>query len=386
MGLVARADAVRSSRVQASEPVPPLWVRYLGPTEASRLWTTLDRQLWWTAWHHAGEPVLALPESGEITLFYADALHAQADREAEAGALGVADKGASQACVSALSQGTAVVWTPSALERMTGPLSPLLRSVGHGCLQWMTRGDHLEITGVASDGRLRRNQGRPIHAMGWPRLAPSPLLSASDSLLLELQLPEARWLLDGLLLRSAIKRALSQNYGLDAHHLARLRQLPLRVRIRSSDHPDLQASVELDLAVSDSDAALFEPSLQAIAAALERAGMQSTPRDGSILWTETASVESRVLGGWHQFDHGVWRFSLGEAPRQGEAVVPEREGILRLGLDPSGINQLDWLGAAWPTGFRSSSAAAFDLLPETTGAEGSAQQRFFRVRGQLALF
>ena len=103
--LVARTERVRSARVQASAEVPDLWIRYLGPSEANRRWSVLDRQLWWMAFPHDGEPVLALPTSGDIALFYADALHAEADRTAARRLGSSADSATTQDCLVALTRG-----------------------------------------------------------------------------------------------------------------------------------------------------------------------------------------------------------------------------------------------------------------------------------------
>lgn len=384
--LVARTERVRSARVQASAEVPDLWIRYLGPSEANRRWSVLDRQLWWMAFPHDGEPVLALPTSGDIALFYADALHAEADRTAARRLGSSADSATTQDCLVALTRGPALLWTPSAVERLTGPLAPLFRQLGYGCLHWRMHRQQLEILGVVSEGRLR-SEGFPSPGMVSPRSSWMTQPSAtSEPPLLELELLEASWLLQGLLDQSVLQQALAQNYGLDSERLDRLLKLPLRLRIHPSEQPGVQASLEFDFVLSRADERLFEPSLQAIALTLKGYGMQANRVQGSTLWSKESTTGSPVLGGWHRFVNGVWRFSLGAVPRQDEARPPAPTTMLQLRLKPSRFNQLGWLDSTWPEGLKSGRIAEFHLAPIDPGAASTQQQRQFSVRGQLALF
>ena len=210
--------------------------------------------------------------------------------------------------------------------------------------------------------------------------------ATSEPPLLELELLEASWLLQGLLDQSVLQQALAQNYGLDSERLDRLLKLPLRLRIHPSEQPGVQASLEFDFVLSRADERLFEPSLQAIALTLKGYGMQANRVQGSTLWSKESTTGSPVLGGWHRFVNGVWRFSLGAAPRQDEARLPAPTTMLQLRLKPSRFNQLGWLDSTWPEGLKSGRIAEFHLAPIDPGAASTQQQRQFSVRGQLALF
>ena len=384
--LMVRMQLVQSDRVTSSDPVPELWLRYLGDQAAQSKWKSRDRQIWWTAYPQDGQPVLVVPGPEGPTLFYADALHEQVDRDAMR-QLSEADlRDNPERCLNQLAKTRAVFWRPAALDRMTGQLWPLFFNVGHGCLSWRTRSPHLWMTGVVSNEQLQTSVSSIIAPTQLPfePLTPSP--DADEDTLFDLQLPEAGWLLQGLLGQSLIMQAVEQNYGLESAALDRLLRSPMRLRVHSSDQPSVQASLELDLLLSPADDALLKSSLTDIAQTLRSYGLRRRRVNGSTVWLDDAGSTPRALGGWHQFAQGSWRFSLGEIPRIDQPPPILVDAPMRLRLNPKRLSDLGWLGSTWPKRFQHSSSAEFTLSPLLMGDREPQQQIQFSLNGQLALF
>ena len=143
-------------------------------------------------------------------MFYADALHKQVNRDATR-QLSEADlRDIPERCFNQLAKTRAVFWRPAALDRITGQLCPLFVNVGHGCLSWRNRSTHLWMMGVVSNEQLQASVSLIIAPTQLPfePLTPSP--DADEETLLDLQLPEAGWLLQGLLGQSLVMQAVEQ--------------------------------------------------------------------------------------------------------------------------------------------------------------------------------
>ena len=142
--------------------------------------------------------------------------------------------------------------------------------------------------GVVSNEQLQASVSSIIAPTQLPfePLTPSP--DADEDTLFDLQLPEAGWLLQGLLGQSLIMQAVEQNYGLESAALDRLLRSPMRLRVHSSDQPSVQASLELDLLLSPADDALLKSSLTEIEQTLRSYGLRRRRVNGSTVWLDDA--------------------------------------------------------------------------------------------------
>ena len=55
LALTVRMQLVQSDRVTSFDPVPEIWLRYLGDQASQRSWKGLNRQIRWTAYPLMGK-------------------------------------------------------------------------------------------------------------------------------------------------------------------------------------------------------------------------------------------------------------------------------------------------------------------------------------------
>ena len=113
-------------------------------------------------------------------------------------------------------------WTPAAVDWITGQLWKMFLNVGHGCVSWKTNKNYLWMTGVVSNERL---QAKLLSIAEPAPLDSQPFMARPASAevpLLDLQLPEVRWLLQGIFRQSLLMQVMGQNDGLESAELDRL--------------------------------------------------------------------------------------------------------------------------------------------------------------------
>lgn len=266
--LIEAASLLQSFPATPDRPVPELWRQRLGSGLAQTLWRRQSRS-WLQFWgpHADGAPYLALPASalsltagaplppqalrlGNLLVIAPDPLSRQvlADRLLPQQRLA---RGLRRRCLDRLERDQAVLWNPTALAVISGPMAPLLQGFQSGCLSL-----RLDPGGVGWQGEAGTEESvgsSPTAATETRALnLPDPAAAAAPlpaDLLLELQGPALDPLLQGLLSRELIRAPLVRRYGLDAARLELLRRSPFRLRLRPRSQGAFQASLELQISL-----------------------------------------------------------------------------------------------------------------------------------------
>ena len=380
--LIGRSELVVSRRVNAALPIPQLWVGYLGAEDAERQWLRRNHQLWWIAYPADGQPVLGLSAKEGLSLFYADALHQQADRRMAERLQAEDAFPQGSDCARALSDGLALHWTPAALSRIAGPLAMLFQQASHGCLRWSMEATSIRVDGVVSPQPLK-----PSHQHLMLASSTHSRAVVASTALLDIRAEQARWVAHGLIQQPLIAEALDEHYNLSAEKLDGLLASAMQVRVLPSEHPDFQASVLLDFWRDPSHPDRLAATLASIRATLESRGFHPEPQGTSIRWFASADRE-RLLGGWSFNPKGWSRFSLAAAPDFNPASEPGHIHGLDVHLNLSALRKAEWLGSMGSELSKDVSTVDVQLSPVRVKGETRSPQNplAYRLRGQLAVF
>lgn len=325
--LMSSASLLQSFPATPDRPLPDLWRQRVGGAEAARLWRQQQRT-WWQFWgeHSDSGAYLALPATGSLAPATAGRLPANALRVGNLVVFAqdplarqlLSDRlrprqrkgrGVQLRCLERLQQQQAVMWNPTALGVIVGPIAPMLQRFQEGCLSLSLEGGGVAWNGetAASDGVL----GPPPPALATGPSGQAPL---ANDLLLEVEGGSLDPLLQGLLARQMIRDPLTSRYGLDAARIALLRRTPFRLRLRPQPQGAFQASLELQLRVGR-EARSWEPALEKLGRSLREQGLKPAPAGPAQAWIRDDGV---VVGGWRWIT----------------AANGERQLLLFLGPDP----------------------------------------------------
>jgi len=386
--LLPQMALLQSLTAAPSRPVPQLWQQRLGVALARQLWRQ-QRQVWWQGWGRHGSGgaylVVALARQEQLR---------EADRPAHSlqldDLLVVASdplalrslqdqlrnpqrplQGLDRRCLALLQDQQAVYWTPQGLAGLSGDLAPLLFGYQQGCLSLALAG-----SGLAFSGEATASPDPAGAALAMPELKPSPPLD--DSLLLEVQAPALSGLLEGYLGRQLVRDSLAGVYGIGPGQLDRLRQLPVRMRLRAFPSGPFRAGLEVQLAVGAQRKPIAQL-LQDLRPVLQRQGLEDSPpqwRAGgaqsavlpSALWRRQDGV---VVGGWR------WRAApggsadllvfLGPEPPPLARPEPIQPAGVQLRLRPAAMAAQGLLSPDWPTVVRQASQLEVAASPQQRG-------------------
>ena len=408
---------LQSFRIESEAKVPSIWIERLGEQDASKLWAQRDGELWWQAWPQEGEPCLILrermltagfagaseprtfqaPESVSrhrgFVLLFADALNRQTFLQGFRPER-VVSAPIEQFCFDQLNTTTAVLWKPSALASMAGPLTPLLSSAAYGCLAIEFRGRGLGWMGVVASRSLREASQRllkpdPIDFLSGEFTKPFDASKPSDQSRLGVQRPlislqshSARTLFGSLLNRPLVRDGLENNYGLGPNLRNQVLAAPLSLQILPNQQGPFQAAVRLDL-VLPSPNPEADSSLKAVSNRLKIRGLRSEERrltptkngqsGEEILWYGVKDNTKRLLGGWSWLDHGSAAESAGTASLQMTlASRPDwkdspmsftKSGHLYADVRPSQLSGLGLIGKSWPAPIRRAHRLELRIAP-----------------------
>ena len=287
--LIVTSSLLQSFPAAPERPVPELWKGRLGAALAQRLWRR-QRRSWWQFWgsHEEAAPYLALPAAG---------LPAGSSTPLPPNSLRVGNllvvapnplsrqlledrlkpkrrptRGLQRRCLPQLEQGQAVLWNPSALGVIAGPVAVFLQRFQEGCLSLSIDPGGVRWSGEAAavEGVFLEKAPAPALVNGAPQ-APLP-----KDLLLELTGPDLQLLFEGLLSRQVIRDPLETVYGIDKTTLALMRSAPFRLRLRSQPQGPFQASLELQLETG-TKRAQWEAALGRLAEVLKDRGLRGSP-------------------------------------------------------------------------------------------------------------
>lgn len=363
--LMSSASLLQSFPASPDRPLPDLWRQRIGGAEAVALWRQ-QRRTWWQFWgdHSDSGAYLALAATGSLAPATATRLPANAMRVGNLVVFAqdplsrqlLSDRlrpsqrkgrGVQLRCLERLQQQQAVMWKPTALGVIVGPIAPMLQRFQEGCLSLSLEGGGVAWKGetAASDGVL----GPPPAALGSGAggLAPLP-----NDLLLEVEGGSLDQLLQGLLTRQMIRDPLASRYGLDAPRIALLRRTPFRLRLRPQPQGAFQASLELQMRVGR-DGRSWEPALERLGRSLREQGLKPAPAGPAQAWVRDDGV---VVGGWRWISAADGErqllLFLGPDPRLvlplGREGKPITAGVLQLRARPDALQSLGLLPPQTP--------------------------------------
>jgi hypothetical protein len=287
--LIVTSSLLQSFPAAPQRPVPELWKGRLGAALAQRLWRR-QRRSWWQFWgsHEEAAPYLALPAAGlpagsstplppnslrvgNLLVVAPDPLSRQL-LEDRLKPKRRPTRGLQRRCLPQLEQGQAVLWNPSALGVIAGPVAVFLQRFQEGCLSLSIDPGGVRWSGEAAavEGVFLEKAPAPALVNGAPQ-APLP-----KDLLLELTGPDLQLLFEGLLSRQVIRDPLETVYGIDKTTLALMRSAPFRLRLRSQPQGPFQASLELQLETG-TKRAQWEAALGRLAEVLKDRGLRGSP-------------------------------------------------------------------------------------------------------------
>ncbi|MFM9110419.1 MAG: hypothetical protein ACKOPN_07505 [Prochlorococcaceae cyanobacterium] len=394
--LLATASLMQSFPPSPQRPVPPLWRQRLGDGLATILWRA-QRRSWWQLWANHGEgggaflvlpatslravPPRALPNTlvtvDDLAVLPPDPL----SRQLLVQALEQRPRqprGLARQCLLRLQREQAVVWDPSALGSIVGPVAPLLQPFQVGCLTLELQGGGLRWRGEAAE-----RASTPLPASLARTLAdgPSVAVPLAADLLLDLEGSGLEPLLRGLLERQMIREPLEKRYGFNAAALERLRRQPFRLRLRALPQGPYRAALELQL-VGPGLAGQWRPVLARLREALLTQGLELQAADGTRLKRpmlpppagpaasappvqRPAAAEALPTAGWRDPEGrilGGWRWIGGVGLEPQLLLVLGPEPLLRgreAWIDPSRLPPAQQLRLR----ARPAAMAASELLP-----------------------
>ena len=363
--LMSSASLLQSFPATPERPLPDLWRLRIGGAQAATLWRQ-QRRTWWQFWgeHSDSGAYLALPATGTLAPAATGRLPANALR---VGNLVVfaqdplarqllsdrlrprqrRSRGVQLRCLERLQTQQAVMWNPTALGVIVGPIAPMLQRFQEGCLSLS-----LDAGAVTWDGETAASDGV---------LGPAPAALSSGSqgmaplpadLLLEVEGGSLDQLIQGLLAREMIRDPLASRYGLDAQRIAQLRRTPFRLRLRPQGQGAFQASLELQLRVGR-DARSWEPALERLGRSLKEQGLKPAPASTAQAWIREDGV---TVGGWRWITAADGErqlvLFLGPDPKLvlplGREGRPLSAGVLRLRARPDALQSLGLLPTQTP--------------------------------------
>ena len=427
---------VQSFRANGSASPPSLWTRRFGADTANQVWQKLKGQMWWMGWPQDGDPVLVLPASDAIdvsaftssnssdaalkvssrrlpglVLVFADELNRQTFGQAHQ-TVAINPSPLETFCLAQLMRTTAVIWRPEALSSIAGALSPLLQTASYGCLELSLEERKMRWEGVVASRPLRTASRRLAPPIKPIELSTLQLISAkaksshsSSRPLLRLKMRNARTLLGAVINRPLIRDGLQNDYALSTSIRSELLATPLSVQIQSEPQGPFQASLKLDLYLSDRQTITVK-TLDGIGRQLREGGLiekkkkLSNPDRESFsqatLWYQNQPEGQRLLGGWVwlQGDQStdrstatppVLRLSLASSPTTKRSMdVQLKTGEdLRLTMRASALDSLSLLHVNWPQPVRR--ASVLDLNLQSLQGAATSHEDWRWMKGQLTL-
>ena len=254
-----------------------------------------------------------------------------------------------------LTSGTAVLWQPSGLASISGPLFPALASVSHGCLRVALQGDRLMAEGpVASSPFASMQAGQAKDQTNFVRFDPA----SAD---VELNSVALQPLLGSVFNNPLIAEQLNSSYRLPQELRDVLLAAPVVLRVDALVAGRFQASIQARLMLAADQTDWIKRSLDAVATALSKRGFQMEQRP---LLSPDGRPSNRVADVWldsQGHPQGEWSLTtgtqdrvelllaLGDVPTIGHSPM-KRVGQQRLSLRgrPDQLVRLGWLGPGWP--------------------------------------
>ncbi len=396
--LMSSASLLQSFPASPDRRVPELWRQRLGDSLATGLWRQ-QRRSWWQFWgeHADSGAYLAMPGTGLLAPAAAGRLPANALR---VGNLVVfaqdplarqlledrlrprqrRGRGMQLRCLERLQRDQAVVWNPTALGVIVGPIAPMLQRFQEGCLSL-----RIEGSGISWDGETAS-----VDEVLGPAPAELPLAATSrpalaDDLLLEVEGGSLDLLLQGLLTREMIRDPLISRYGLDARRFAQLRRAPFRLRLRPQGAGPFQASLELQLQPGR-DSSGWEQSLERLGRTLLEQGLRPGPAGPVRSWIREDGV---TVGGWRWISATAGErqllLFLGPVPKlvlpMGLAGGRTASGTIELRARPQALQGLGLLPPQTPSVVQ----RANQLLLTAEAGRRPADPSLSRLAGRLQL-
>jgi len=369
--LLANVSLLQSFPPSPDHPLPPLWRQRLGTPLAATLWRQ-QRGPWWQLWgdHTDAPPLLAFSSSslpggprarlpanslrvGDLVVVAADPVSRQL-LQSRLLPHQPLSRGLNRRCLERLRREQAVVWDPTGLAAIAGPLEPLLPGLGHGCLSLSVAGNRLLWQGEASSGDAPWSTAA---ADATPTAARPPDLPGDR--LLEISGGSLDPLLRGLLSRALIREPLSRRYGLEGARLELLRRAPFQLRLRPLPQGPFQASLELQLLVGRQQRDSWNRLLVQLGHSLLEQGLNPLdPHGGTAVGGATwRRGDGVVVGGWRWIspagrDPQLLLF-LGPVPTRAAQPIAAagqlpRPGALLLRSRPSALARLHLLPPQLP--------------------------------------